>query len=160
MDERVRMQNLGLSLVALGQGVPFFHAGEELLRSKSLDRNSYDSGDWFNRLDFSYRSNNWGVGLPPARENEAELAALRPLLADPALRPARGDIRRCVAHFREMLRIRQQLAAVPAAQRGGGDRDTSASTTPAPTSCPGCWPGACEDPEGRIDPAHALIVVL
>ena len=32
-----------------GQGPPFWHAGNDLLRSKSLDRNSYDSGDWFNR---------------------------------------------------------------------------------------------------------------
>ena len=28
MAERVRMQNLGVSIVALGQGVPFFHAGD------------------------------------------------------------------------------------------------------------------------------------
>ncbi|HYY59597.1 MAG TPA: pullulanase-type alpha-1,6-glucosidase, partial [Pyrinomonadaceae bacterium] len=40
MQERVRMQNLGLSIVTLGEGVPFIHAGAELLRSKSLDRNS------------------------------------------------------------------------------------------------------------------------
>src|SRR6185503_12518588 len=66
MADRVRMQNLGMSLLAFGQGVPFFHAGVELLRSKSLDRNSYNSGDWFNKLDFTYGSNNWGVGLPPA----------------------------------------------------------------------------------------------
>lgn len=52
------------------KGIPFFHAGDEILRSKSLDRDSYNSGDWFNRLDFSYKSNNWGVGLPPKGKNE------------------------------------------------------------------------------------------
>lgn len=31
-------------MVALSQGLAFFHAGDELLRSKSLDRDSYDSG--------------------------------------------------------------------------------------------------------------------
>jgi hypothetical protein len=31
------------------QGIPFFHAGDEILRSKSLDRDSYNSGDWFNK---------------------------------------------------------------------------------------------------------------
>jgi len=36
--------------VVLLQGIPFFHAGDETLRSKSLDRDSYNSGDWFNRL--------------------------------------------------------------------------------------------------------------
>lgn len=35
--------------VSLLQGIPFFHAGDEMLRSKSLDRDSYNSGDWFNR---------------------------------------------------------------------------------------------------------------
>lgn len=32
-------------MVALSQGLVFFHAGDELLRSKSLDRDSYDSGE-------------------------------------------------------------------------------------------------------------------
>src|SRR5690606_36168958 len=50
MDARVRMQTLSLATVLLGQGTAFVHAGGERLRSKSLDRNSYDSGDWFNRL--------------------------------------------------------------------------------------------------------------
>ena len=34
MADRVRMQNLGISLLALGQGIPFYHAGVDLLRSK------------------------------------------------------------------------------------------------------------------------------
>ena len=37
------------AILALGHGVPLFHAGDEVLRSKSLDRDSYNSGDWFNR---------------------------------------------------------------------------------------------------------------
>ena len=60
--DRVRMHRLGLSIVALSQGVPFFMAGDEILRSKSADRNSYNSGDWFNRIDWTLKSNNWGVG--------------------------------------------------------------------------------------------------
>lgn len=38
------MATLAHWMVALAQGLPFFHAGDELLRSKSLDRDSYDSG--------------------------------------------------------------------------------------------------------------------
>lgn len=38
------MATLAQWLVALSQGIAFFHAGDELLRSKSLDRDSYDSG--------------------------------------------------------------------------------------------------------------------
>jgi hypothetical protein len=98
---------MGLSLVALGQGIPFFHAGDELLRSKSLDRNSYNSGDWFNRLDFSYESNNWGVGLPPAGDNQDKWPVLKPLLGNPALKPSSAHITRALDHFEEMLAIRK-----------------------------------------------------
>lgn len=71
LADRIRMKNLAISVVAFAQGIPFFHAGGEILRSKSLDRNSYDSGDRFNRLDFTYTTNNFGVGLPPAWDNES-----------------------------------------------------------------------------------------
>jgi pullulanase-type alpha-1,6-glucosidase len=106
VEERVRMHCLALSIVALGQGVPFFQAGQDMLRSKSLDRNSYDSGDWFNRIDWSYETNNWGVGLPPG-ESEAIWPLIRPLLANPALRVRREHILSAVGHFRELLRLRR-----------------------------------------------------
>lgn len=38
------MAGLCLSLIALSQGIAFFHAGDDMLRSKSLDRDSYNSG--------------------------------------------------------------------------------------------------------------------
>ena len=106
MADRVRAVGLANSLVALAQGVPFFHAGQELLRSKSLDRNSFDSGDWFNLLDLSYGKNGWGRGLPPAWDNEANWPEARPLLADPALNPAPQHIRAALAQFEELLRMR------------------------------------------------------
>jgi pullulanase len=43
--DRIRMNNLALSIVMFSQGVPFFHAGDDILRSKSFDLNSYNSGD-------------------------------------------------------------------------------------------------------------------
>lgn len=46
------------------QGLPFVHAGDDLLRSKSLDRDSYNSGDWFNGVDWSGNTHKLGVGLP------------------------------------------------------------------------------------------------
>jgi len=106
LAERVRMNNLALSLVMFGQGVPFFHAGDDLLRSKSLDRNSYNSGDWFNRLDFTYTTNNFGVGLPPA-ENQSNWGVMQPLLANAALKPSATEIKRAAQNFRELLQIRQ-----------------------------------------------------
>jgi pullulanase len=107
LEDRVRMSNLGVSLVALAQGIPFFHAGDELLRSKSMDRNSYNSGDWFNKMDFTYESNNWGVGLPPQGENGRFWEVMGPLLANPALKAGRPQITRALEHFEEMIRIRK-----------------------------------------------------
>ena len=107
LGERVRMNNLALDLVLLAQGIPFFQAGDDLLRSKSFDRNSYNSGDWFNRLDFSGQTSNYGIGLPPAQENRTRWDVMRSLLADPALKPGPEHIAAARAHFQEMLRVRK-----------------------------------------------------
>ena len=104
--ERARVQLLGLAVVAFSQGLAYFHAGAELLRSKSLDANSFDSGDWFNRLDWTLTDNNFGVGLPPAADNGRDWPLLRPLLADPRLKPAPADIAFTAGAFRDLLRIR------------------------------------------------------
>lgn len=106
-SDRMRAQNLATSLVVLAQGVPFLHAGQDMLRSKSLDRNSYDSGDWFNLLDFSMRSNGWGRGLPPKQDNAASWPVQRSLLADPRIAVGPEQIRGAAAHTREMLAIRR-----------------------------------------------------
>jgi pullulanase-type alpha-1,6-glucosidase len=105
--DRARMQQMALSLVMLGQGVPFFHAGSDLLRSKDFDRDSYNSGDWFNRLDFSYETNNWGMGLPVASKNQENWPLQQPLLADPTLAPDGELIRQTAVHFQTMLQLRR-----------------------------------------------------
>ena len=106
MADRVRIQNVGLSTVLLGQGVPFMHAGSDLLRSKSFDRDSYNSGDWFNKLDFGYQASNYGVGLPVAGKNVDNWPIMGPLLADPALNPASSDITLAADLFQELLALR------------------------------------------------------
>jgi pullulanase/glycogen debranching enzyme len=102
----VRAQNLGNSVIALSQGIPFFHAGQDMLRSKSMDRNSYNSGDWFNILDFSFEQNGWGRGMPPQGDNSGNAAVVQPLLANPDLAVDGDDIQRANMHIREMLQIR------------------------------------------------------
>lgn len=107
MDDRIRVINLANSIIALSQGVPFFHAGQDIARSKSLDRNSYNSGDWFNFVDWSYNDTGWGRGLPPFGDNQANWPEQSALLGNPALGDIdRHDIRRAAMHLREMLRIR------------------------------------------------------
>ena len=104
--DRARVQVLALALNAFSQGIAYFHAGGELLRSKSLDRNSYDSGDWFNRLDWSGRDTGFGRGLPPAPDNARDWPLMRPLLADPAIRPGPEHVTFARDAFLDLLRIR------------------------------------------------------
>jgi pullulanase len=105
--ERVRAHNLGVSVVLLAQGVPFIHAGQELLRSKSLDRDSYDHTDWFNKLDFSYQDNNWAVGLPDREKNQGSWPQIAEVLQIPGAAVSGAHIQAANAHVQEMLRIRK-----------------------------------------------------
>ena len=105
-EDRARVQVLGLALTAFSQGIAYFHAGIEALRSKSLDRNSFDSGDWFNRLDWTFSDNHFGSGLPPKAENEKLWPAMKPLLADPAIKPGPAEIRFTRDAFFDLLKIR------------------------------------------------------
>jgi pullulanase len=112
MGDRVRMQSLSLAIVLLGQGTAFILAGSDRLRSKSLDRNSYNSGDWFNQLLWDCKDGNgFGAGLPPAPDNQAYWVYDRPLLADRSLQPDCAAINLAHSQFREFLRIRRSSPA-------------------------------------------------
>ena len=103
---RARRQVLAMSLVELGQGVPFFLGGDDLLRSKDMDTNSYDSGDWFNKIDWSGRGDNWGIGLPIASQNQPQWPFMLPLLSNGAYTPQPSDIGFATDAFQEFLQIR------------------------------------------------------
>jgi pullulanase-type alpha-1,6-glucosidase len=105
-EDRARVQILAAAINAFSQGIAYFHAGLDTLRSKSLDRNSFNSGDWFNRLDWTYQDNGFGAGLPPEPDNGADWPLMRPLLADPSLRPRPLDIAWTRDAFRDLLAIR------------------------------------------------------
>ncbi|MBP6626718.1 MAG: DUF3372 domain-containing protein, partial [Arenimonas sp.] len=104
--ERARVQVLALATVALSQGIAYFHAGGEILRSKSLDRNSFNSGDAFNRIDWSLQENLFGLGLPLATDNRSSWPVMRPVLADPSVRPSPADMAWTRDAFLDLLRIR------------------------------------------------------
>ncbi len=106
-EDRARVQHLGAALVAFSQGIAYFHAGQEILRSKSLDRNSYDSGDWFNRLDWTLQDNGFGAGLPPERDNKDHWPVMQPLLAASAsIKPTKAEMEWTRDAFFDLLRIR------------------------------------------------------
>ena len=159
MEDRVRMQNLGMSIVALGQGIPFFHAGVDLLRSKSLDRNSYNSGDWFNKLDFTAHDNNWGAGLPPAPDNQSNWPIMAPLLADPGLDPTPVDIQKALFHFREVLRIRKS-SLLFRLRTGEEIEERLRFHNTGPDQIPSLIVMTVDDPTGEVDHQVRRIAVL
>ena len=102
----MRMNTVSLATTALSQTPSFWHAGADLLRSKSLDRNSYDSGDWFNTLDWTGKDNGFGHGLPLKADNESKWPYMKPLLAKPELKPAVSDVQTAKAQAQDLLRLR------------------------------------------------------
>ncbi|MDR9828141.1 pullulanase-type alpha-1,6-glucosidase [Vibrio sp. FNV 38] len=104
--ERARMQTVSLSTVMLGQGIPFIHMGSELLRSKSMQRDSYDSGDWFNRVKFNGEDNNWNVGLPREDKDADNWDLIKEVIADASAEPSADDIELTKQQFLELLTIR------------------------------------------------------
>jgi pullulanase len=105
-QDRARVQVLGMAVDAFSQGVAYYHAGIDVLRSKSMDRNSFNSGDWFNRLDWTYRDNHFATGLPLAEDNGKDYALIKPLLGNPAIKPQPADIAFTRDAFRDLLAVR------------------------------------------------------
>ena len=56
--ERQRVFRIASSIALLAQGLPFIHAGQEFMRSKGGDENSYKSPDSVNSLKWSQRNAN------------------------------------------------------------------------------------------------------
>ncbi len=157
-EDRARTQILALAINAFSQGVAYFHAGGELLRSKSMDRNSYDSGDWFNRLDWTGRDNGFGQGLPPKADNGGDYALLRPLLADAALKPTPAEVDWTQRTFQDLLRIRASTPLFRLTDaREVQDRLRFYNT--GPSQSPGVVVGRL-DGEGRADAVFDRVLYL
>lgn len=58
---KVAMDKLANALVLTSQGVPFLHAGEEFLRTKKGEENSYNLPDEINHLDWTRKKANLAV---------------------------------------------------------------------------------------------------
>ncbi|MER5312109.1 pullulanase-type alpha-1,6-glucosidase [Streptomyces sp. NPDC002773] len=117
--DRARMQLLAMATATLSQGPALSQAGSDLLRSKSLDRNSYDSGDWFNAIHWDCREGNgFGIGLPPAADNKAKWGYGKPLLVNPALTVGCAEIDGTSAAYRDLQKIRTTEPAFSLATTG------------------------------------------
>ncbi|MGW1799476.1 pullulanase-type alpha-1,6-glucosidase [Streptomyces sp. NPDC001984] len=103
--DRARMQVLAMATAALSQGPAMSQAGTDLLRSKSLDRNSFDSGDWFNAIHWNCADGNgFGRGLPMAADNESKWPYAKPLLGSVSV--GCPQITGTSAAYQDLLRIR------------------------------------------------------
>ena len=60
-ESRLQMNRFGTGIIMISQGIPFFLAGEELLRTKNGDGNSYASSDEVNNI-------RWDVLVPGSGE--------------------------------------------------------------------------------------------
>lgn len=65
-EDRVKMNKLGAAILMVAKGTPFWQAGEEMLRTKDGDENSYKSSDAVNNID-------WSVLKEGSREYETML---------------------------------------------------------------------------------------
>ncbi len=83
-----------------------------------MDLNSYNSGDWFNKIDWSGKTANWGIGLPIASQNQGQWPIMTPLLSNSAYTPLPANIEYSQAAFSELLRIRysSELFRMPTLQ--------------------------------------------
>ncbi|SDV03587.1 alpha-1,6-glucosidases, pullulanase-type [Microlunatus sagamiharensis] len=160
MDDRIRMQSLALATTALSQGTSFWTAGGDQLRSKSFDRNSYDSGDWFNVLDWSKTDNGFGRGLPPKADNEAKWDAMRPLLAEADLKPGRSDIAEASRQADALLEIRRSTPLFALRTRAQVQQKVSFGAG-GPDQTPGVITMRIDDTRGaRVDRRWKGVVVV
>ena len=103
--DRARMQVLAMATATLSEGPALSQAGSDLLRSKSLDRNSYDSGDWFNAIHWNCADGNgFGRGLPMAADNGSKWPYAKFLLS--TVKVGCAQIEGASAAYRDLLRIR------------------------------------------------------
>jgi pullulanase len=109
--ERARAQVIALGTILMSQGTPFIHAGDELLRSKSMDRDSYNAGDWFNRVDWSATTNYWGeMGLPSEEKNKDNWPTMSPFLSNTAIKPTAADIASARDAVLDLIKLRKDTS--------------------------------------------------
>lgn len=126
-SDRARMQVLAMATATLSQGPSLSQAGSDLLRSKSLDRNSYDSGDWFNGIHWNCQDGNgFGGGLPMAADNASKWPYATPLLT--SVKVGCDQIDGTSAAYQDLQRIRTTEGVF---------------SSPRPTRCSRSSPSRC-----------------
>ena len=143
----------------LGQGIPFVHAGQDILRSKSMDRDSFNAGDWFNKVDWTFSTTNWAIGLPIAEKNQDKWGIMQPLLANPALAPQSDDVFQSAERFIELVAIRKS-SGLFRLRTANDVKSRVAFHNTGPAQIPGLVVASISDDYGSIDLRNEMIVTL
>jgi pullulanase len=111
-DPRIRRIVLALGIILTSQGIPFIHAGDELLRTKYGNHNSYNSPDTINMIRWDWKKDHFEVfkyiqGLIKIRREH------------PAFRLSSRD--EILSHFRRLMCPDNVLAFV-LVNHAGGDK--------------------------------------
>ncbi len=114
---KVRMDELANALVLTSQGIPFLHAGEEFLRTKKGEENSYNLPDEINRLDWTRKKENYAVFL-----YYRDLIAMRK--AHPAFRMKTEAAVRENLKFYEELGLKLEPPAIAYVLNGAREGDS------------------------------------
>ncbi len=121
-EDRRAMAKLGAIILLTAQGIPFIHAGQEFLRTKGGDHNSYDKPDAVNMIRWAQKAENYDV-----YEYYRGLIALR--RAHPILRMATAAAVREGVKFLDDdlgLRVHEGCLAVQFTDTTGKDEWTRA----------------------------------
>jgi pullulanase len=55
-EKRIKIDRLAQAVILISQGIPFIQGGEEFLRTKYFNHNSYNAGDYYNQLKWDRKS--------------------------------------------------------------------------------------------------------
>jgi len=150
----VKSDLLANGIILTSQGIPFFQAGDEFLRSKLGDRNSYSSPDATNRLRWAN-----AAAYRPVTAYYAGLIALRK--AHPAFRmDTKDDIERNLT----VLQSSGQVVAYALNGAAAGDSwgslvvayngSAESVTVPLPTAAP--WTQVVNDRQAGVAPLASV----
>ena len=79
--EAAKMATLSEAVVFLSQGTAFMQGGEEFLRTKNLDHNSYESGDGVNQFKYNQLISYEGIDMTSYYDNFKKLISLKQQIA-------------------------------------------------------------------------------
>ncbi|MEI5528386.1 alpha-1,6-glucosidase domain-containing protein, partial [Streptomyces brasiliscabiei] len=73
-----------------------------------MQRDSYDSGDWYNRVDFTMDTHNWNIGLPREDKDGENWKIIEDVItgAGTNAQPDKAQKEAMLNYFHELVQLR------------------------------------------------------